>query len=167
MSWDNAVAWVDGLEYYDSVRGVIWTDWRLPTILDGPDVYGWDGTTTRGYNIITSEMGYMYYENLGNLGYRSTDGTYPQPGYGLNNTDLFDNLQSYTYWSGTDYNSNSNYAWYFNFRGGGQFPLTKNNTYNAWAVHDGDIGAVPIPSSIWLLGSGLLGLVGVRRKLRK
>jgi hypothetical protein len=36
--------------------------------------------------------------------------------------------------------------------------------FHAWAVRDGDIGAVPIPAAAWLFGSGLLGLIGVARK---
>ncbi len=31
-----------------------------------------------------------------------------------------------------------------------------------WELH-----TVPIPGAVWLLGSGLLGLVGIRRKLKK
>jgi hypothetical protein len=29
-----------------------------------------------------------------------------------------------------------------------------------------DIKAVPIPASLWILGSGLLGLLGIRRRIR-
>ena len=45
MTWDNAVDWADDLEYYDSVRNVTWTEWRLPT----------SGTTVGQYN--EGEMG--------------------------------------------------------------------------------------------------------------
>lgn len=58
MTWDNAVAWADQL-----VCGGF-DDWRLPTHVDGQYVFGYDGTTTGGYNITTSEMGHMYYVNL-------------------------------------------------------------------------------------------------------
>jgi len=68
MTWNNAVAWADQLVYggYD--------DWRMPTAVDGQYVFGYDGTTTVGYNITSSELGYMYYDNLGNLGYCDTSG---------------------------------------------------------------------------------------------
>jgi len=45
-----------------------------------------------------------------------------------------------------------------------------------WVVQNGNIGgqanlyvisAVPIPAAFWLLGSGLIGLVGLRRKFKK
>lgn len=38
------------------------------------------------------------------------------------------------------------------------------------ALSEGEIGVlhtVPIPGAVWLLGSGLVGLVGIRRKLKK
>jgi len=86
MFWDETVALAETLEYsgYD--------DWRLPATDDGLHVYGFDGSTTAGYNITSSELGYMYYVNLGNIGYGATDGTVPQPGYGLNSTNYFINL---------------------------------------------------------------------------
>ena len=34
-------------------------------------------------------------------------------------------------------------------------------------IGSGGTGAVPIPGAVWLLGSGLVGLVGIRRKFRK
>ena len=166
MNWANAVAWADTLSYYDSVRGVTWDDWRLPTTMDGPYVYGYDGTTTAGHNITTSEMGYMYYVNLGNLGYYTTDGNY-QSGYGVNNTGPFDNLQPIFSWSGTEYASEPACAWGFFFYNGLQTITGKAGGGFAWAVRPGDVSAVPIPSAIWLLGSGLIGIVGFWQKLKK
>ncbi len=59
MTWDEAVAWAGGLEYESG--GVVYDEWRLPSALNqdgsGPDT---------GYNVIESEMGHLYYTELGN-----------------------------------------------------------------------------------------------------
>jgi len=34
-------------------------------------------------------------------------------------------------------------------------------------IDDFEYGAVPIPGAVWLLGSGLVGIVGIRRKFKK
>ncbi len=42
FNWYEASAWVENLEYYDSVRDVTWTNWRLPDARNqdgsGPDI---------------------------------------------------------------------------------------------------------------------------------
>ena len=140
------MAWTGNLSYYDSVRGVTWTEWRLP------DVY------SLGYNGTSGELECMYYVNLVNLGYYDSDGHY-QPGWGLNNTGFFNNLQAWSYWSRTE-KVNSTDARYMNFKYGYASYDNKSSYYYSWAVMDGDVGVVPIPSAIWLLGSGLIGVVG-------
>lgn len=143
MPYNDAIAWADQLVYGG------FDDWRLPTTVDGPWVSGNDGTTTAGYNITTSEMGYMYSENLGIPG----------------NSDLFINLQSFYYRSGTGSAQYPSTSWIFNFQDGYQTLGAFTNDCYAWAVRDGDSTAtVPVPSTMLLLVSGLLGLSGVNRK---
>lgn len=60
---------------------------------------------------------------------------------------------------------NSGYAYRFYFGGiagfaGYQLEENQNSTAAAIAVRNGDITAVPVPVADWLLGSGLLGLIG-------
>ena len=90
-TWENQVAWASGLESNLTVElkpgySVTWTNsnWRLPSTVDGPFVYGYDGTTTAGYNITSSQFGHLYYTELGNQGYFDTSGIF-QSGWGPNN----------------------------------------------------------------------------------
>ena len=45
-----------------------------------------------------------------------------------------------------------------------QFFAGNNDPLNEYSVAGFEGGQVPIPGAVWLLGSGLLGLIGVRRK---
>ena len=53
-----------------------------------------------------SELAYMYYNNLGNLGYYNTQGD-RQAGWGPVNTGPFINLQDARYFSGNIYENRS------------------------------------------------------------
>lgn len=152
MTWDQAMQWAQNLEYYDSVRNVTWTDWRLPRIrpINGTNYvsdFSVDGTTDRGFNTVSvnSELAHMYYVSLGNLGYAATDGSYPQPGYGLVSTGPYMNLRPLAYWSESEYDPFLGHAWGFILLTGSQHAGVKDlETFYAWAVRDGDVGAPPV-----------------------
>lgn len=140
-TWQNQNAWAAGLDpdgvgntegqltiTWNPGISVTWTDaaWRLPATVDGPFAYGCDGTTTGGYNITNSEMGHLYYTELGNLGCKDTScnpSAGCQAGYGLQNQAPFQNLIASWYWSGTEYASNPAIAWSFHFHNGNQLNL--------------------------------------------
>lgn len=55
-TWKNSVDWAANLSYYDSIRNVTYTDWRLPTTTD-TGALGCNDTysgTDCGYNVNTA-----------------------------------------------------------------------------------------------------------------
>jgi len=36
-----------------------------------------------------------------------------------------------------------------------------------FGLDDVDVSPVPIPGAVWLLGSGVVGLIGLKRRMRK
>ena len=172
MNWNEAMTWAANLSYYDSVRNVTYTDWRLPTVIDtgspGCDL-GLSGTDC-GYNVNTAsgEMAHLFYDELGNLAKFVSTGPFgvPQEGWGLVNKGPFTNFQSNNpYWYGTEHEPNTALgAWQFYFHEGSQDSADKYISFSALAVRPGDVAAVPVPAAVWLFGSGLMGLIGVTRR---
>lgn len=189
MNWTAANAWAADLSYYDSVRNVTYTDWRLPTMQDtgtrncnfnnvGTDC-GWNVQTVSG-STVYSEMAYMYYTNLGLKAYYSPvldpNGIdfVEQANYGIfgngttggqNNVGLINNLQSSAYWSGLPAAFPAGEAWYFQTEDGAQNMRSNTVEYYAWAVRVGDVAAVPEAQTYALMLAGL-GLIGWRARRR-
>jgi hypothetical protein len=160
MTWQNALDWAADLTYYDSMRGVTYSDWRLPTTLQ-PDPSCSTAPTLQGYNCSGSEMGHLFYQELGGIAKESL----------LTSTDLdlplFKNIQEADYWSATrDVATFQQPPWAFGFFSGIQSNDAQNFAVHAWAVRDGDVAPVPEPSTVMLLinGLGTMGLWQWRRK---
>jgi hypothetical protein len=118
MSWDQAMAWAESL----TVGGA--TGWRLPT------AYNQDGSyPLYEYNVIGSELGHLYYVELGNAA------------YALTNTGPLENLQPVIYWSGTTTEQFAGNAFVFHFNTGRQAHANKALLFYVMAVHSGNIGA--------------------------
>lgn len=150
------ITWYDNPNYETGVYGAYetWatgltaggvTGWRLPTT---------PGTST-GY-VNEGEMGHLFYDELGN-----SAGSFTKKGPFQNlNAPYLGFYTSKTYDGGNYY--------YFDFGNGGQYVANIGNYYfwiHGLAVHDGNIGAAvtPIAPSLVLFGSGLVGLLGLRR----
>lgn len=116
-TWLPAKYWAQNL----NIAGL--TGWRLPAA---------DPACDFGFNCTGSEMGHLYYKELGNA-----------RGGPLTNMGPFTNLQSDTYWSGTVYPPNPNRSFSFYFGTGYQNAKTKDLYLFTWAVRP---GARPVPS---------------------
>ena len=161
LIWDddnngNSLVWLDYTTTYDSWFGIDWIyqrDWaaglRLTYNLNPAyTVTSWNDGSWRlptasggsGYDKINSEMGHLYY---------------------LENTQDFANLEETWYWSGTAENHYN--AWIFDMDSGYQMSDSKAGGYPVLAVRSEEVSVVPVPGALWLLGSGLIGLLGIAR----
>lgn len=171
MTWAEATTWAATLSIYVAVNNVTYDDWRLPTVrpVNGQSFnfnQSNDGSTDYGFNITSpsSELAYMFYVNLGNVGYYTTDGAlsgcYVDPNNTcLDNVGPFTNLHSdRSYWSDTSYTPNPGDKLNFTMGWGRQQPVLDVNYQYAWAVRDGDVAAIPEPETygMFLAGLGLL-----------
>lgn len=153
MTWGGAIKWIAAMNAAN-FRG--YNDWRLPTTLQ-PD----PSCSFFGLGCTGSEMGHLYYTELNGpagIPIMSTVG-----GGCHGNCALFQGLAS-TLWSGTEFALSPADAWVFS-GSGEQYHVSKNlnSNYYAFAVRSGQV-AIPVPAAAWLLGSGLLGLIGVARR---
>ena len=149
-NWDDAIAWIETL---NTASFLGYQDWRLPKAepISG-DTYivnkdpSTDGTADYGYNITSPKNDLAYLYNV-----EVVTAASPHP---------FESLSADFYWSGSEFDLNE--AWAFDFGTGLNTSLSKEEAHYAWAARD--IVPVPNPGGFFLLGSGLLGLVGIRMR---
>jgi len=156
MDWNTANAWIAALNASGHL-GV--NDWRLPftpAVDAGCDEQY--ASFSGGMNCRDSELGHLFYDELGGQPYLGIDPGADNP---------FANLGSgLIFWS-TASPWDDGRAWYFSFGSGNQSLIDiERFDKHVWVVRDGDIGEVPVPAAGWLLGTAL-GVVGVLRRRQR
>lgn len=152
MNWDAANTWAASL----NVAGI--DGWRLASANNMPDA-SCDPANNDGtfYNCTGTELGHLFYSVLGGSANTSIITSHNA------NYDLFSNIQGDgNYWSATE--DSASRAWDIYMGQGDLGDTSKSTSYYAWAVHSGDVSAVPVPAAVWLFGSGLIGLIGIARR---
>lgn len=188
MLWFGASSHADLIDrgnglIYDSTGNVTWLQNATPAVgfvradgvINGSGQMNWNDAMNWAGNLIY--QGYEDWEipsqgnfaDIFNYGVRNAPDLFPPP-FGF--TSPFINLQ-YGYWTSDDLTDSDSpeYAWVVsslnNFTRG---PDLKYMEHYVWAVRPGDVVSAPVPepSTMLLLGSGLVGLVGYgRRRLKK
>ena len=148
MNWGAAQNWIGAM---NAAKYLGFNNWRLPS----PD-------TCVGFNCSGSEMGHLFYNELGGVMNQNIS-TIHNDAFAL-----FQNLQSLGYfWSGGMEDGTLS-AEYFSFLNGFQNQSLKFNSEYAMVVRPGDVASAPVPvpapPTAWLLGSGLIGLFGLAKK---
>ena len=175
----GTVSWFGGQAFIGYLNSVSYggsSQWQLPTVTDtgtpGCDI-AFSGTDC-AWNVdtSTSALAQLYFGELSKITAYNASGT-SQSGYGIfgdnNETSSgsvgpFSNVQSNSYWSGTEYAPISKSAWHFGTWVGYQLPEQKDLHMFVWAITPGQVAAVPLPSAVWMMGTGLLGLLGLNRR---
>jgi hypothetical protein len=142
MDWWGAQAWV---QYLDATNYGGSNQWAQPT-----------GSLSPG----SGQLAELFYGGLGQVSLSPITTTHNS------NYALFSNVQDWYYWSGTEFLGGFGItAIYFGTNDGAQdYADNKTFDYYALAVSPGQISAVPLPDAVWLMGSGLLGLIGLGRR---
>jgi hypothetical protein len=151
----GALAWVS---YLDATNYGGSSQWALPTTVDSNSSAGLPNGGAGNPAQSSSQLAQLFYGGLGQVANSSITTTHNA------NYSLFSNVLGTVYWSGTEYSANPIQAWGFSTVSGDQSYIGKRNDIYALAVAPGQVSAVPLPGAAFLLGSGLLGLVGVARR---
>ena len=161
-AWQVQLNWAASLNnpgvlqyhFYPGVT-VDWTGevWRLSGVDEAQLVLGRHSC---------SDLGHLFFDEL-NVGAESGSPAVYVTEAELNAKE-FDNLREYWYWTRYDVTGMFETALAFDMRYGDLSTRRYYGTAYGLAVHSGQVIAVPVPGAISLLGSGLAGLLLLRKR---
>ena len=158
MNWSTAQTWIGAMNVANYLG---YNDWRLPTTLQPDATCGLHQSAVDfGPNCTGSEMGHLFYNELGGVYANSLTRTHNA------NYILFRNLPAFkSYWSSTAEVGGTG-VYTFDLGNSGWQGVADTFSFNfAMAVRSGQVAIVPLPAAAWLFGSGLIfGFVGFARK---
>ena len=135
---DGEMTWQNAMHWVDQLKYGSYDDWRLPTTPADSFTAGNVG-----------EMGHLYHDE----GVKD----YEQ--------DPFFNIED-EYWTDTRMSTADYLVLTYNFSSGDYWSHDENVHKSAWAVRDGDVAPIPEPTTMLLLGSGIVGFAGTRIRKR-
>ncbi len=132
---------------------------------DNFDAGGGFGLQYYGYNCTGGELSRLFVSGLGNKAGESVLDQTGDTAEQIANLAFFTNVQSDTYWSGTEYAPGTYGVWSFETIFGTQDSIIKGNVLYAVAVRPGDVAAtVPEPQTLVLALMAMGGAMLMRRK---
>lgn len=159
---DGRMTFLEALGFVEQLEFGGYGNWRLPTAttINCESVSCIDASTGEIFENVSGELAYQYHVNLGG----DNDAQLLSAAHN-ENYDLFiwhdTNFYPF-FWTSTpsDYYGEG-YQLAVDFMYGNIASGEITNPGVVWAVADGDVfvSSVPIPAALWLLGSGLIGLI--------
>ena len=146
---------------YDVGQGLTWTqntNLSLTSVYDTDGKMTWDAAKTWANNLVYAEYTDWVLPTIAQLTTQFSTNLGEAVGKSITAIDghnanyaLFDNFQSYGYWSGSEHAIYSDSAQFFGTYDGYQDYDGKSTQLLAWAVRPGDVAAVPLPAAACLL----------------
>ncbi len=158
MNWNTANNWITAMNTQEYLGT---NNWRLPTITSFDRIY--QCRLPSGIGCFDSELGHLFYNE-----FNATAQTSVLDTGSSKQLAKFNNVLASFYWTNVVFEANLGADpghWYFLFSNGIDGAGFDDRALDfAWAVRDGDISAVPVPASLPLFITGLVGLLFNRRR---
>ena len=138
--------------------------WRLPTT---PGLGIMDTQYTLASWTDEGELAHLYYDEWGATAWQVNGVVGPISDHGINTGPFGNEVMYGGYWAGVSIDTYTAWDFVMGIGNEGKFAKDADNWF--MIVHDGDVGPdgpipAPEPMTVMLLGPGLVGILGLKRK---